>query len=166
MGLVSSLLYIQRVPGKSFFRTHREAAPCFPRDRRFWEAGNRATPISLLICDDAITDAPCFVLPTHLCCGTTASILPGKRHSRGIPARSASRIRRYVTDQRRHLLVTSGRMCTPSKEEVRQGKLLILTQIRYTSRGEKVARTFCSLGRPLTMERRRIRSRFRRDRGT
>jgi len=50
MGLVSYLLYIQRqrVPGKTFFGTYREAATCFPRGRRFPEAGNRATLTSLL----------------------------------------------------------------------------------------------------------------------
>jgi hypothetical protein len=31
------------------------------------EVGSRATPISLLICNDAITDVLCFVLPTHVC---------------------------------------------------------------------------------------------------
>jgi len=47
MGSCSFLLQIQGIHVKSFFRTHREA-------------GNCATPISLLICDDAITDVPCF----------------------------------------------------------------------------------------------------------
>jgi len=47
-----------------------------------------------------------------------------------------------------------------------EGKLLILTEVRYTSGGEHVDRAFRRLGRKLvTVKRRRIRSRFRQDRG-
>jgi len=47
---------------KSFFRTYREVAKRFPSAAASQEAGKCATPISLLICDDAITDGPCFKL--------------------------------------------------------------------------------------------------------